>query len=140
MRWAVKEGAVLPALFEIAFSIEDFHHGHDAGVSDFAVLEECLVHIADGGGAALPHELHDFEFLGSQRVAWLSHSTLLVLTNSYVKRKDSAEKERGLRIHTLKGAQRGVTSPSALCDSYPSMNSEKREQEKSGLRDRKSVV
>ena len=30
-------------------------------------LEERFVNIADGGGVALPDELHDFQFLGGER-------------------------------------------------------------------------
>src|SRR5262249_52735163 len=56
---AVKEGVILEALLEIALGFEDLHHGHDGGVSDFAALEKGFINIADGGGAALPDELHD---------------------------------------------------------------------------------
>ena len=87
MRRAVKEGAVLAALFEIALGFEDLHHGHDGGVSDFAAIEESFINVADGGGAAFPDELHDFELLGSQGVVLGAHSTFLVLINSYVKGK-----------------------------------------------------
>ena len=89
LRGAVKEGAILAALLEIPLGLEDLHHGHDAGVGDFAPLAERLVDIADGGGAALPNELHDFEFLRSQRAVPWPHTSFLVLINSYVKQKDA---------------------------------------------------
>ena len=92
MRGAIKEGAILAALLQVALGFEDFHHGHDGGVSDFAALKESFVNVADGGGAALPDELHDFEFLGGKSVVLGPHSRLLVLINSYVKHKDDAER------------------------------------------------
>ncbi len=73
VRGSVNKGAVLAALFEIGLGFEDFHHGHDGGVGDFAALEQDFVNIADGGGAALPDELHDFEFLGGKRVVLGAH-------------------------------------------------------------------
>src|SRR5215472_668932 len=90
MRGAVQEGAIPAALFQIALGFEDLHHGHHRGVSDFAALEEDLVNIADGGGTALPHKLHDFEFLRRKRVVFGTHSRYLVLINSYVKRKSKS--------------------------------------------------
>jgi hypothetical protein len=87
VRGAVDEGAVLAALFQIAFGFEDFHHGHDGGVCDFAALEEGLVNIANGGGLALPDKLHDFEFLRGEGGVPGSHIRFVVLINSYVKRK-----------------------------------------------------
>jgi len=63
VRGAVNERAVLAALFQIALGFEDFHHGHNGGIGDFAVLEERLIDIADGGALALPDQLHDFQFL-----------------------------------------------------------------------------
>src|ERR1700747_3035555 len=92
MGGAVKEGAVLATLLEVALGFEDVHHGHDGGVSDLAAVEEGFVNIADGGGTALPDELHDFELLGGKRIVFRSHSKLLVLINSYVKRKVAAER------------------------------------------------
>src|SRR5436190_2039656 len=59
---------------------------------DHAALEESFVNVADGGGAALPDELHDFEFLGGKSVVLGPHSRLLVLINSYVKHKDDTER------------------------------------------------
>jgi hypothetical protein len=88
VRGAVEKSAVLAALFQIAFGFEDFHHGHDGGVGDFAAFEKGFVDVADGGGIALPDELHDFEFLGSESGVLGSHRIcFVVLKNSYVKRK-----------------------------------------------------
>src|SRR5947208_8363787 len=92
MRGAIKEGTVLAALLQVALGFEDFHHGHDGGVSDFAALQESFVNVADGGGAALPDELHDFEFLGGKSVVLGPHSRLLVLINSYVRHKVDTER------------------------------------------------
>ena len=49
VRGAVNERAILAAFFQIALGFENFHHGHDGGVGDFAVLEQRFVDIADGG-------------------------------------------------------------------------------------------
>src|SRR5437763_15869513 len=39
----------------ISLGFEDFHHGHDGGVSDFAALKESFVNVADGGGRSEEH-------------------------------------------------------------------------------------
>jgi hypothetical protein len=141
LRGAVKEGAILAALFEIALGLEDLHHGHDGGVSDLAALEEGLVDIAHGGGAALPHELHDLEFLGSKRAVPWAHIAFLVLINSYVKQKDA---EPALRRKTKRQKAKGrmrkeetrrqacgteMTSLSGLCDSLSSTNEQESGEE-----------
>src|SRR5580704_956851 len=88
MRRAVNVRTVLPALFQIALGFENFHHGHYGGVGDFAVLQKCLVNIANGGVLALPDQLHDSQFLRREcRMLWSHDVCSIVLSNSYVKRK-----------------------------------------------------
>jgi len=70
---AINKCAIQPALFQISLGFEDFHHGHDGGVGDFAFLEQGFVNVADSGVFALPDELHDFEFLGRKGGVFGSH-------------------------------------------------------------------
>ena len=84
VRGAIDEGTILTTLFQIALGFEDFHHGHDGGVSDFAVLHQGFVNVAHGCVLALPHELHDFKFPRSERGVLWSHGYQLYSTIYFV--------------------------------------------------------
>ena len=84
LRGAIHEGTVLTPLFQIALGFEDFHHGHHGRVSDFAVLQQGFVNIADGRVPALPHELHDFKFPRSERGVLWSHGYQVYSTIYFV--------------------------------------------------------
>jgi hypothetical protein len=84
MRGTIDEGTILTAFFQKALGFKDFHHCHDGGVSDFALLQQGFINIADGGVSALPHELHDFKFPRSERGELWSHGYQLYSTIYFV--------------------------------------------------------
>jgi hypothetical protein len=67
VRRAIHKRAGSAALCQIALGFDDFHHSHHRGISDFAALQEGFVNIAESDGLALTHQLHDSEFLRSER-------------------------------------------------------------------------
>ena len=74
LRRAVDVGAVGLRLLEIFLLLQDLHHGHDRGVSHFAPFQQGFVDVANGGGVALPDDLHDFQFLVGEGGASASHT------------------------------------------------------------------
>src|SRR5580693_329756 len=95
-RGAIDESAILPALFQVALSFENFHHGHNGGVGDFSVLEQGFVDIANGGIFALPDELHDFEFLRSEGGVFWPHGRDTYSTNEFVCQGENANQAIGV--------------------------------------------
>jgi hypothetical protein len=73
LRRAANKRAAMKALFQIALGFQDFHRGHYGGEGDFAVLKKRFINIADSGGVALPHKLHDLQFVRGKRSGSRSH-------------------------------------------------------------------
>jgi len=58
----VDMGALLLVATDEALGGHDLHQFQDGGVAQFPFCGECVVNVADGGGAAVPEDVQDIEF------------------------------------------------------------------------------
>src|SRR5215831_21105692 len=70
LSWRVDVGALIRALLQMTFLLENSHHRHHGRVSDLPAPEQFFINVADGRTPVHPDNFHDLEFLiGENRLS-----------------------------------------------------------------------